>query len=157
MHHHSPLSIVLSLVYKTISKSRFFISFSLALLVWVFTRYARQAEVPFCINLYVDPKSAAPRTVIEFQRMGGDGWAFLDVARAARYFLESTDLVEGGVAVADGARKALVEFKPASSAEAPVRDLKAVEDAVCNVLNVRLIPGMLSLHFFQMLPIPLFF
>lgn len=95
--------------------------------------YARQAEVPFCINLYVDPKSATPRTVIEFQRLGGDGWPFLDVARAARYFLESTDLVEGGVA---GARKTLAEFKPANNSEPPVRDHKAVEDAVDNALNM---------------------
>jgi hypothetical protein len=98
--------------------------------------YARQAEVPFCINLYLDLNSATQRTVIEFQRMGGDGWAFLDVARAARYYLQNTDLVEGGEAVADGARKTLTEFKPPVSSEAPGRDFAAVKDAVNNILNM---------------------
>jgi hypothetical protein len=122
---------------------------------WECVTYARQAEVPFRINLYTDSveeymqdddaddhvaglsASVVPtRTIIEFQRMGGDGWAFLDVVRAARYFLESTDLVEGGVPVPDGTLKTLSEFKPASSVYAPMQDPKEVEEVVSNMLNM---------------------
>ena len=77
------------------------------------TSSSQRSDVSFNINLYTDPVSH--HTIIEFQRWSGSCFGFSDVFRAARYYLNTTDFVEGGVPIADSTRNTFAEFKLSTS------------------------------------------
>ena len=97
------------------------------------TSYSQQYEFSFNINLYTDP--VAHHTIIEFQRWSGDDFGFSDVFRAARYYLNTTDLVEGGIPIADSTRKTFAELKPPTSVAKPTEDPTVIKESVRNMLN----------------------